>query len=44
VQARLHIRASARNLRTPVDLHIPVDVRSEHRSTYEIAWAWHIEA
>lgn len=43
VKARVHIRASARNMRTPVDLHVSIDVDSERRSTYEVAEKWRID-
>jgi hypothetical protein len=42
-QARLHIRASARNIAEPSDLYVPIDIQSESRSTYEIAEQWKIE-
>jgi PIN domain len=42
-KARLHIRASARNMTTPIDLYVPIDIQSESRSTYEIAAKWRIE-
>jgi PIN domain len=42
-KATLHIRASARNLTTPVDLYVPIEIESESRSTYEIASKWRIE-
>jgi PIN domain len=42
-KAKLHIRASARNMTSPIDLYVPIDIQSEARSTYEIAAAWRIE-
>jgi hypothetical protein len=42
-KARLHIRASARNMSAPVDLYVPIDIDSESRSTYEIAANWRAE-
>jgi hypothetical protein len=42
-KARLHIRASARNMNAPVDLYVPIDIDSESRSTYEIAANWRTE-
>lgn len=42
-KATLHIQASARNMTTPVDLYVPIDVHPESRSTYEIAAKWRLE-
>jgi hypothetical protein len=41
--AKLHIRVSARNMTTPVDLYVPIELKAESRSTYEIATKWRIE-
>lgn len=42
-KARLHIRASARNIAEPSDLYVSIDIQSESRSTYEIAEQWKIK-
>ena len=42
-EAKLHIRASARNMTTPVDLYVPIELEAEIRSTYEIAAKWRLE-
>jgi rRNA-processing protein FCF1 len=42
-KARLHVRASARNMAVPVDLYVPIDIKCESRSTYEIAATWRIQ-
>jgi rRNA-processing protein FCF1 len=42
-KARLHVRASARNMAVPVDLYVPIDLERESRSTYEIAANWRIK-
>lgn len=42
--ATLHIRASARNLTTPVDLYVPVTLEPAHRPTYEIAAQWQVKS
>lgn len=39
----LHVRASARNITTPIDLYGPIDIQPESRSTYEITAKWPIE-
>jgi len=42
-KATLHIRASARNLTTPTDLYVPIEIEPESCSTYEIAAKWRVE-
>jgi len=42
-EGKLHIRASARNMTTPVDVYMPIDLKAETRSTYDIASKWRIE-
>jgi hypothetical protein len=44
IEARLHIRASARNMTSPIDLYVPISVQSEIQSTYEIGRSWRAEA
>jgi hypothetical protein len=42
-RTRLHLRASARNIETPVDLYVPVEIQCATRTTYEVATKWRVE-
>jgi hypothetical protein len=42
-RSRLHVRVSARNLQSPVDLYVPIDIPSETQSTYAVAAKWRVQ-
>jgi hypothetical protein len=44
VKARLHVRASARNMSAAVERHVPIEIKSVPQSTCDVAADWHIKA
>ena len=40
---RLHLKVSARNMSTPVNLHSSMDFQSEIQSTCEVATRWKVK-
>jgi PIN domain len=43
INAHLHLRVSARNMPAPVELHIPIEIRSEPESAYAVAANWRVQ-